>query len=107
MRLARETKAAHHDPPLHEPALVLTAVLPPHQALKARKANEDQQVQKDHKAQPELQALLEPLVQQELLVLKVQQVPMVQTALMVLMEQQAHRGHKALRALKVHKVIQD
>ena len=104
MRLARETKAAHHDPPLHEPASVLTVVLPLHQVLKARKANEVQPVQK---AQLELQALLEPLVQQALLALRVQQVPMAQTALMVLMEQQAHKDRKALRALRVHKEIQD
>ena len=107
MPLARETKAAHHDLPLHEPASVLTAVLLLHQALKVRKANEGQQAQKDHKVQLGLQALLEPLVQQALLVPKVQQVPMVQTALMVLMEQQAHKDRKALRVLRVHKVIQD
>jgi|TARA_Y100000310_G_scaffold183116_1_gene183220 hypothetical protein len=86
---------------------VLTVVLPLHQVLKARKANEDQQVQKGHKALQELQALLEPLVQQALLALRGQQVLMVQMALTVLMEQQAHKDHRGLRALKVHKEIQD
>ncbi len=107
MRLARETKAAHHDPPLHEPASVLTVVLPLHQVLKARKANEVQPVQK---AQLELQALLEPLVQQAqqaLLALRVQRVLMVQTEPMALMEQQAHKDHRVLRALRVHRAIQD
>jgi hypothetical protein len=87
--------------------LLLMALLPLQQVLKVRKANEGQQVQKDHKVQLELQALLEPLVQQALLALRVQQVPMAQTALMVLMEQQAHKDRKALRALRVHKEIQD
>ena len=107
MRLARETKAAHHDPPLHEPASVLTVVLLLHQALKARKASKAQQV---HKVPPELRALLEPPVQQAqqaLLARKAQQVLMVQTALTVLMEQQAHKDRKALLVLRVHKVIQD
>ena len=68
---------------------------------KVRRANE---AQKGHKELPALQAQPEPLV---LLVLKAQQVPMVQMALTELMEQQAHKGHKALLVLKDHKAIRD
>ena len=107
MLLARETKAAHHDLLLHEPASVLTAVLPPHQALKVRKGNEGQQVQKDHKVQLALQAQQVQQVQQALLALRVQQVPMVQMALTVPMAQREHKDHRVLQVLRRHKEIQD
>jgi hypothetical protein len=67
---------------------------------KDRKVNE---AQKDHK---ELLALQAQLEQQELLALKAQQVQMAQMALTVQMGQQAHKGRKALRALRVRRAIQ-
>ena len=71
------------------------------QEPKERKVSE---VRKDHK---ELQVQLAQLAQQELPVPKAQQVLTVQMALTGLMEQQAHKDHKALRVLRVHKAIQD
>jgi hypothetical protein len=80
---------------------MVTALLLLVQEPKVHKVSE---AQKGHKELLALQAQPEPLV---LPALKAQQVPMVQMALTVLMEQQAHKGHKALRVLRVHKAIQD
>ena len=97
MLLARQMKPELRDLPHQEPDLMLTAHWLPVQEPKAHKASK---VQQDHK---ELLALQ---VRPELLglpVLKVQQAQMVLTGPTV---QQAHKGHKALLVLKVHKAIQ-
>ena len=98
MLSARQTKPELRDLPHQELVLMLTAhwlLVQEPKVSEALKGQLDQQ---------ELPALQVQLVQQGLLALKVQQVQMVQ---MGLMEQQAHKDHKALPALRVHKAIQD
>ena len=71
---------------------------------------QEPKVLKVSEAQRGHKGLLALQVQPELPVLpalKAQQVLTVQMALTVLMEQQAHKDHKALPVLRVHKVIQD
>jgi hypothetical protein len=99
-------KQARHAPPHQEQQLILMALLLLVQELLVLKGHKVNKVQLDPLVQQEQLVLLAQQELRELPDHKVQQVLMVQTVPMALTELLVPKGHKAQLALKVHKEIQ-